>query len=46
MAGVRAGSFPWRQWKVVDDLLPEKHRATTDELVAVATGAGDKNPAL
>ena len=39
-------SFPWRQWKIVDDLLPEKHQATIDELAAVAADAGDEHPAL
>ena len=46
MPGVPVSSFPWRQWKVVGDLLPEKHQATIDELAAVADDAVDANPAL
>ena len=38
------GSFPWRQWKVVGDLLPENQQATVDELAVVAGGAVDVNP--
>ena len=36
MRGVAAGSNPWRQWKVVGDLLPEKHQEAIDDLVAAA----------
>ena len=46
MAGVAKGSFPWRQWEVVGDLLPENHQATVDELATVADDAVDANPAL
>ena len=43
--GAPAGSFPWRQWKVVGDLLPEKHQALIDKLVAEAD-EDDENPTL
>ena len=46
LPGVPGSSFPWRQWKVVGNLLPEKHQATIDELAAVADDAVDVNPAL
>ena len=46
MAGVATGSFPWRRWKVVGDILPENHQAAVDELAAVVDDAADVNPAL
>ena len=45
MTGVPAGSCPWRQWKVVGDLLPGKHQEEIDRLVAAADEE-DENPTL
>ena len=44
IAGVAKGSFPWRQWEVVSDLLPDNRQATVDELATVADDAVDANP--
>ena len=46
MAGVAKGSFPWRKWEVVGDLLPENHQSTVGELATAADDAVDVNPAL
>ena len=46
MPGVPVSSHPWRQWKVVGDLLPEKHQAMIDQLASVAIDADDENPTL
>ena len=45
MVGVPVGSCPWRQWKVVGDLLSGKHQEAIDRLIAEAD-AEDENPAL
>ena len=44
MAGVATGSFPWRQWNEVGNLLSGKHQTAIDELAAVAADADDENP--
>jgi hypothetical protein len=43
LRGVAAGSFPWRQWKVVSDLLPEKHQDLID---AATADDEDESPTL
>ena len=46
MPSVPVSSFPWRQWKIVGDLIPEKHQATIDELATVTADANDEHPTL
>ena len=39
------GSSAWRQWKVVGELMPEKHQKLIDELMA-DVGEDDPDPTL
>ena len=45
MVGIPVGSCPWRQWKVVCDLLPGKHQEAIDRPIAEADEE-DENPTL